>query len=278
MTIETLSKRNFKDNEYPVNVLRNIALRNVATSHVMYVDIDFWPSDTLYHLLNLPSVKKQWKNDSKTVLVIPSFQICWSIEACIEENDFKLQMPHNADEIISWMKQKNDEHHVSVFDPSNRGGHGSTPYGMWIKMREGEIMDLKCIKSNRYEPYMAFRLCDDIPPFQECFKGYGKNKMTQVMHMRRTGYKFKVLGGGFITHFPHDESKSRSLWNEGQDVRDNENGSDEERNIDWTTYKRGQVDQLFAEFKKWMENEVPDNSRTKLCNDAATDDFRLWVN
>ena len=79
-----------------------------------------------------------------------------------------------------------------------------------------------------------------------------------------------------MTHFPHDESKSRLLWNEGKDLRDNMD--EEETKIDWTTYKRGRVDRLFLDFKTWLENMVPDNSRTKLCDDAGSDDFRLWIN
>lgn len=34
-------------NPYPVNLLRNLAIRNVKTSHFFYNDIDFIPSRTL---------------------------------------------------------------------------------------------------------------------------------------------------------------------------------------------------------------------------------------
>ena len=35
-------------NDYPVNELRNLALRAVRTTHILYLDVDFWPSEHLY--------------------------------------------------------------------------------------------------------------------------------------------------------------------------------------------------------------------------------------
>jgi hypothetical protein len=35
-------------NDYPVNELRNLALRAVRTTHILYIDVDFWPSEHLY--------------------------------------------------------------------------------------------------------------------------------------------------------------------------------------------------------------------------------------
>ena len=75
---------------------------------------------------------------------------------------------------------------ASTFDPTNVGGHGSTKYITWRDQEVGTMVDLPCIKSNRYEPYLVFRYCSELPPFQEGFTGYGKNKMT-VRGERRRG-------------------------------------------------------------------------------------------
>ena len=56
---------------------------------------------------------------------------------------------------------------ASIFDPSNEGGHGSTMYRMWQNQETGTLIDLPCITSNRYEPYLALRYCSELPPFQE---------------------------------------------------------------------------------------------------------------
>jgi hypothetical protein len=38
-------------NDYPVNELRNLALRAVHTTHILYIDVDFWPSEHLYETI-----------------------------------------------------------------------------------------------------------------------------------------------------------------------------------------------------------------------------------
>lgn len=54
---------------YPVNVLRNTALRLVSTSHFLMVDIDFWPSSNLRHeiLAHRPHATR------RLAMVVPAF-------------------------------------------------------------------------------------------------------------------------------------------------------------------------------------------------------------
>ena len=147
------------------------------------------------------------------------------------------------------------------------------------------MWDLPCILSNRYEPYLATRYCKEYPPYQTAFTGYGKNKMTQIMHMRHVGYVFSQIGGVFVVHYPHPYAPSRESWNSGIDLRrlwlynrtffDQINGGTK---VDWTVFKRGQVDKIFLEFKKWLSAEVPESPRTPMCPDAFNDDVKLWLN
>ena len=174
------------------------------------------------------------------------------------------------------LKQQILAHKVTRFDPTNRGGHGSTRYKEWFKQNydDGDtLLEIDCFLSNRYEPYLVFRLCWELPPFQEAFAGYGKNKMTWAMQLRRMGYTFWQLGkGAFVVHYPHLDSKSRQSWNEAPPQKHNNPSSQ----IQWQTYKRGRMDQLFVEFREWLRSEVPDNTRTPFCQDKLDDDARLW--
>jgi len=271
LRIQTISSEGVEEGEYPVNALRNLALSAVQTSHVVYVDIDFWQSTNLLEVLNLKYVREELADDDLLAIVIPAFQLARQCSGddisneCEQKNIDK--MPKNKLEVSTLVKS----HEASPFDPTNRGGHGSTEYGHWFKQRRAQFHDIPCIRSNRYEPYMVFRYCQKFPPFQESFTGYGKNKMSQIMHMRRTGYIFSQLGDVFVIHYPHPSSTSRKVW--GQKAK--KKGSN--KKVDRASLKRSQVDRLFVQFKRWLKSDVPDMERVHLCADAADDDKTLWV-
>jgi hypothetical protein len=257
----------YSEEEYPVNVLRNKALEAVKTSHVVYVDVDFWESVDLYENLLL---HKDTLKDPKQAIVIPAFQLnrqCREWRDCREKN--VPVMPHSKDELLDLMI----EHMANAFDPTNLGGHGSTRYKDWLDQRADELLPIECVNSNRYEPYLVFRHCHDLPPFQEAFTGYGKNKMTWVMQLRRAGYRLSQLGGSFVVHYPHLDSKARMHWNGGEGGVQMKKPTD----TDLAKFKRGQIDQTFSQFRSWLTENVPDETVLDKCADALNDDERLWI-
>jgi hypothetical protein len=161
--------------EYPVNVMRNLAMSAVKTTHVLYADVDFWPSADLFSIMSDNNIKERLASDPMLAAVLPAFQMqdmCKDKE-CREKNI--LLIPRNKVELSVLHRMEK----VSSFDPTNAGGHGSTQYETWLVQQDtATFVDLPCIKSNRYEPYMVLRYCSELPPFQEGFTGYGKNKMT----------------------------------------------------------------------------------------------------
>lgn len=281
--ISVLSTNSYGKDNYPVNTLRNLALQQVKTSHIMYVDSDFFVSPNLFTVLHDIDVKKKLSEDFKLALVVPAFQVRQACKKQSSEYECRLdsvsRIPKDVDELIRMVIG----HKATAFDPTNRGGHGSTSYLEWARMNPGDLRDIPCILSNRYEPYLAVRYCKDYPPYQEVFTGYGKNKMTQIMQMRHTGYVFSQVGGVFLCHYPHPEAASRESWKEGDQIRSlwihNRTAAEEMYGpIDWTKYKRGQVDKIFIEFKKWLRNEVPETARTPIAGESYDDDVKLWLN
>jgi len=123
------------------------------------------------------------------------------------------------------------------------------------------------------------RYCDAMPPFQPSFTGYGKNKLTWSLQLLRMGYILKQLGSGFLVHYPHKDSNSRKLWNQRPDLLEPNMKVDEipSDSVDWSIYKRGQVDVLYVEFKEWLLSGVKDEIRMPIC-DKFDDDNNLWVN
>ena len=59
---------------YPINYLRNVALKFVNTSYVFLSDIDFLPSADSYALLKKASTHLLDSEDSKRALIVPAFE------------------------------------------------------------------------------------------------------------------------------------------------------------------------------------------------------------
>ncbi|KAL7518532.1 hypothetical protein ACHAWX_003351 [Stephanocyclus meneghinianus] len=218
LTVQTVKKSKYdpKGTDYPVNILRNLALSVVKTSHVVYVDVDFWPASNLYSTLSQMKVKGRFTSDPYLAVVIPAFQMnrqCQEMKDC-REASIPI-MPVDKASLFALLKTRN----AAFFDYRNYGGHSSTKYHTWKDQEAGAFVE-PCIRSNRYEPYLAIRYCSDLPPFQEGFTGYGKNKMTWVMQLRRRGYLFSQLGGTFLIHYPHMHSKSRKEFDKRPNLTD----------------------------------------------------------
>lgn len=283
LTVQTVSntKYDLSGTEYPVNLMRNLAFSAVKTSHVVYADVDFWSSSDLYPILTNTTVQDRLALDSKLAVVIPVFQMirmCRAYKDCKDDNIPK--MPKHKERLL-WLISRRG---ASAFDPTNSGGHGSTKYQTWRQQPTSTFVDLPCIKSNRYEPYLVVRYCSELPPFQEGFTGYGKNKMTWAMHLRKVGYKFTQLGGAFLVHYPHLDSASRIEWNKKPAAIANVASKvartvleEKAAEVDLAQFKRARIDSLFIQFKEWLNNNVHDEARTPKCTDAQNDDYSLWV-
>lgn len=275
-------------NDYPVNRLRNLALEHVRTSHIIYIDVDFWTSEGMYEILmgdDSSFISDTLIKNDKQALVIPAFQLfrqCAQWKDCRDKN--LPRMPYSMEDLTDMLKNKRG----FIFDPTNKGGHGSTLYKEWIHQDPGTLLDIECLQSNRYEPFLVVRYCQDLPPFQEGFSGYGKNKMTWMMQLIRSGYTLSQIGGMYLVHYPHLDSASRQHWNEAPDEllvskkKDSREMSQLRKpkasdDVNFQNYKRGQVDGLFVEFRRWLQENVPDESKISLCEDHQDDDSKLWV-
>ena len=299
LSLSVLNSDEYDDADYPVNTLRNMALAQVRTSHVMYVDIDFWPSTTLRPILESTPLRREFATDPKLAVVVPAYQLyahrlCGETENCKEKEQTN-EVPKTMTDLRSLLKTED----VGIFDlESNWNGHGSTSYKTFLLQNDGELFDLPCVNSNRYEPYLAFRYCADLPPFQEAFTGYGKNKMTWAMHLRRSGYDFAQMGGSFVCHYPHFRSKAKLSWDYIPNLNVTDvlavsvearkaakqnrfnviEKKDMIRDVDWSQTKRGKGDLLYLHYRKWLYDTVPDEARLKMCDETYTDDNKLWVN
>jgi Glycosyl-transferase for dystroglycan len=271
VTLNVAPAWQYPPEDYPVNALRNLALSSVKTTHAVIVDVDFWPASDLYDTLMNAQIRTFLARDPKTAFTIPTFQLEPTACTSRSKSCYIETIPHLKEDVVRMHK----EGLVSRFDPTNKGGQGSTLYNEWMEEDKDRVFTIPCATSNRYEPVLAVRYCRDLPPFQEAFTGYGKNRLSWFLQVRRTGWLLWESSRTFVIHFPHPSSKARRAWNGGTDgsmLTKKRLGEQ-----DYLKYKRGMIDRIFVDFRHWLEANVPDQTRLLKCVDATDDDANLWV-
>lgn len=185
---------------YPINVLRNIALGGAHTPFVFPLDIDFVPSQDLYHEIvhNLPRVKE--------AMVVPAFEVT--------DGNIHLPPPKTKYDLLRRIPRA---FHVNKAPFA----HKATRSLKWLSSSRAKYhvrIDSRTHES--YEPYVVVRR-KSLPGYDERFQGYGFNKVQWILCLRCTGYRFSVLGRAFVTHLNHDtfsDPSQRSIRKE-QHVR-----------------------------------------------------------
>jgi len=242
---------------YPVNALRNTALRHVRTTHALAIDVDFWVSAELGRTL---AGHPEWlRLGAKHALVVPAFKRHGGMSKNEEAGDVDFRARFDADPTF----MPTDRAALSacigaaqciVFQAdNNKDGHATTDSKYWLE-RQGadELRRIECFGSKRYEPYVIVQL--PIPEYDERFVGYGKNKIQHVEHLRAAGWTYSVMPGGFLVHFPHPISADKVKWiaNKGN------------------VHK--QTDGLYDAFRKELDSGSP---ATPLCSARALHRARL---
>nr|XP_008192494.1 PREDICTED: glycosyltransferase-like protein LARGE2 [Tribolium castaneum] len=176
----------FKDGEYhPINILRNVGLKNVATPFVFLADIDFLPMKGLYSVLksHLNSI-----HDMKAkALIVPAF----------ETQRYRSRVPKNKAQLLGMWEKK------SIFPFRSDvwvAGHAPTNYTKW----KSAIAPYKVKWEPDFEPYIV--VSSDVTEYDNRFMGFGWNKVSHIMELEAQGYQWIVLPNAFIIHKPHAPS------------------------------------------------------------------------
>jgi len=216
--------------KYPNNLLRNMALNNARTEYVMVVDVDMLPSTNLHENFVNFAIQHSLKADNsvldhKTVLVVPAFEIQNSVpipqdkSKLLELWNQRLVRPFYQE--LCWKCQRHTEYEswrnltVSTFEVGYEVG--------W---------------KDPWEPfYIAAR---SVPLYDERFKQYGFNRISQVCELHFAGYRFSVLNNAFLVHRGF---KTQEGFHLSKDV-------EQERNR-----------LLFRQFKEELKIKYPESER-----------------
>jgi len=187
---------------YPINALRNVALRAASAEFVFLLDVDFVPSRGL-QALDASTLRRLLScgEDAFAALVIPAFEV--RSQSCLPTSGFALRQ--------AYVQGAAQAFHVSHFP----AGHRATNFHRWLD-RSSESGDGPHFYSVEYEegfePYVI-ALRSRVPPYDERFRGYGMNKISHVYEMNARGCTFRTLDSpeSFVVAREHQRSKSWHL-------------------------------------------------------------------
>lgn len=225
---------------YPINHLRNMAIKNVKTTHLFVCDMDYWPSSNLYDsFMNLPN---HFLSDDWLAIIVPGFEYkhsishCKDYQSCIES--YANTVPKTKKELKECLDKKMCQIVREEFQ-----GHKYV-YDNWINEPESKtLVMIQSFKNKIQEPYFIIPKNEHLPLFSELFYNYGKDKIQWVENVRYVGYKFGMFVQSYCIDIPHPISKYKS---------------------DWLTIKQRTGKKLFAdvyeEFVKNLHQKQPDRS------------------
>uniref|UniRef100_A0A3Q2YED6 LARGE xylosyl- and glucuronyltransferase 2 n=1 Tax=Hippocampus comes TaxID=109280 RepID=A0A3Q2YED6_HIPCM len=179
---------------YPVNLVRNVALKNANTPYVFLTDVDFLPMYGLYDYLRKTVTQLDMANNKKA-LVVPAF----------ETLRYRLSFPKSKAELLSMLDMGTlytFRYHVWP------KGHASTNYAKWRTATTPYTVDWEA----DFEPYVVVKR--HCPEYDQRFVGFGWNKVSHIIELDAQEYDLMVLPNAFMIHMPHapsfDISKFRS--------------------------------------------------------------------
>lgn len=177
---------------YPINRLRNLALENIETEYFFYVDVDFIPSQGIYHRLrDFVTLNTNPKRYS-TLYVVPAFEVRGSPSV----------LPRTSDDLSGMiLSGKAQGFHMEYFSK----GHNSTNFTKWLGCH-GKSYPIEY--TYMFEPYVVGSI-HSIHHFDARMRGYGLNKWSWFVEANLRGYYFEVLCGIFLVHMDHEHYQRR---------------------------------------------------------------------
>nr|XP_039251450.1 beta-1,4-glucuronyltransferase 1-like [Styela clava] len=195
-----------KGHQYPHNTLRNVAISGIESDFVFLVDVDTFPAiyarSQFQEFLKLDEYRTQFLN-TKTAFVVPAFEV--------DEN----VIPTTKTKLIQEYKKGN----VRPFHSETcKNCHEPTRFSDWIAIPEKHdlIVAYEAEWKESWEPFYITHK-SHIPLYDERFRQYGFDRISQVCELFVSGYKFIVMNNIFVVHQgfkrPHEFHSSKNLEN-----------------------------------------------------------------
>ncbi|CAH1791490.1 unnamed protein product, partial [Owenia fusiformis] len=184
--------------KYPINTLRNHAIRRVQSEYLLLSDSNLLPSfnfqrhakteiNLLKFVVDLDD--HTYTDMDRIAFVAPAFEYL--------KTPFKSKnLAKSKVELKKLYKTKSD---IRIYNGAGSDKHKATDYEFWFETSHSyEVTDYQI----KYEPYVVLRKHSQLPLYDERFVGYGMNKVSYLMELKAAGYTFIVLPNCWVSHIP----------------------------------------------------------------------------
>lgn len=234
-SIQAKSSINYDINNgvpFPNNLLRNVARRNCLTEYIFVIDIDLLPSNNLHQDFLIFAKENHLfdeEGDKKKVFVVPSFEAHSSLSAAV--------IPKSKPELLNALKS----HIIRPFYFQICWKcQKYTDYEAWEKESYSPKLAV-AFEVSWHDPWEPFYIShNSVPMYDERFRQYGFNRISQVCELYVSGHKFSVLNNAFLVH---KGMKEADLFHKTKDME----------------LERNRI--LFRHFKKELRDKYPTSNR-----------------
>ncbi|RHZ57000.1 hypothetical protein Glove_395g77 [Diversispora epigaea] len=174
--------------KYPINLLRNMAIKVSFTEYYFVMDADFVPTSQLYNFSVSLLIPLLQKFTQPTAFVVPCI--------AIKEN-YSGKYPNT----ISELRKLFNEGWAYITD--KYAGHGPTGNDIFLSrqiLNSHPYYEI-CYES-QWEPY--YILSKSAPLYDERFRNQGGDKQQHTLLLNALGYRFLALRDHFIYHMDHE--------------------------------------------------------------------------
>ncbi|KAJ3584938.1 hypothetical protein NHX12_013661 [Muraenolepis orangiensis] len=171
---------------YPNNLLRNVARSGTEASYVLVVDVDMAPSADLHR--QFVSMVARRPPASDEVFVLPAFEI-----------RHVRKLPATKSELVQLYQVGEVRPFYEELCPRCQA---PTDYSQWVNNHGRDAGPLDVAYTLPWvDPWEPFYIgSSDVPLYDESFKQYGFNRISQACELHVAGYRFSVLTSAFVVH------------------------------------------------------------------------------
>ncbi|XP_058871929.1 beta-1,4-glucuronyltransferase 1-like [Acipenser ruthenus] len=174
---------------YPNNLLRNVARAGLDADYTLVIDIDMLPSQNLHDdFLNF--LKRRAPRPDE-VFVVPAFEIRHTRK--IPATKTELLQLYQVGEVRPFYEELCHKCQA----PSN--------YSSWVNLHSpggADSTELRVAYTLSWvDPWEPFYIGGrSVPLYDERFRQYGFNRISQACELHVAGYSFSVLSSAFLVH------------------------------------------------------------------------------